>query len=887
MLVCIGSQSEFRISGAALSSLETQIVIVDLSVERVAFFESLFVDAGCTCHVLNEWQEAEELLLGRILIPGLVVVGFEALASGGLETVSNANKVIESLGAPSILVYGHSVAGEVEFLKTFCRYAAHLELPQERDDVLQVLADLLPEVDFGSAPSAAIPEDLRPLSQPESVSSWVDLERLVEDDRGTRVVVTMPSLSSGSLRDVPLARLLYFLAMQRRTGVLSLRNGPKVHQAQFSNGGLLADQKDPRTLKALQAAFAWTDGEYTFTWERLAGGQLVPLYYYLFEGLQHVSMNAALERLALFEQGFLAHTTLFFVRLKEIKKLGQAAEVARLCKGEKSLADLLRDGAINIHSMLVSLNFCLSTDLVTILDKAASVPVGLSYKLHHRLEGVGGGHISELPHSSIGEDSGFRRQNYTAAQINRLDPALAKDLLGLETTLKTILQKDAYEVFNLYAGCGRQAVRLAYSTLRARLPNSPANVPAPIWVTAQLVETALRDSYVLLMAQETEETGAPERQDNSGRFPREESGLTRAEHSLMADWEVKLGELASGDPYEAFDLWEGCGRKLIIKAYQALEEQYGPNRANGPQHPDVVAAMSRVYGALKDVLDQLLVSEKTKDPTRDRQKAFDSEALSLNTVLEQLAYAERRHVGAPVAEPTTASHELAPRSPQVRSAKKNSPELEPTPRDLGPKAYKATVPKGPLQTRHRVPMQLGAAAPEAPAPEAPAPEAPAPEPSAPERPRPRPVQSISSSSLAIAQTSEDHFRQGLLCLQSKAINAAREHFKYAVVGREDNGRYQAYFAWASFLLHPSNLDRTRAELKQAKRLTGGVEAASFFLGIIEMNQGDLAKAEKYLKVAERENAENHEVRRALRLVKARMEAGDDKKGGLLKSLFKA
>lgn len=849
-----------------------EIVIVDLSQERVAFFESIFMDVGCTCHVLNEWQEAEELLIGRILLPSLVIVGFEALATGGLDTVWNANKVIVGLGVPSVLVYGHSVAAEVEFIKTFCEYAAHLELPGERSDVVGVLTDLLPSVDFGDSVLAeGIPE--LPSAPLQSVSSWVDLEQLVEDHRDTRVVVTMPSLSSGSLREVPLPRLLYFLTMQRRTGVLSVRNGPKVHRAAFNNGGLLAEQEDSRTLKALQSAFAWTEGEYYFKWERVLGGQQVPLYHYIFEGLRNVSMNSALERLALFEQGYLAHTTLFFVRLKQIKNLGQVTEVARLCKGEKSLSDLLREGAIDIQNMLTSLNFCLSTDLVTILEKPALVPVGLSYKLHNRLGDMGGGHISELPHAVNEVGGGFGRQNYTAAQISRLDPTLAKELAGLEEMLKTLLERDAYEVFDLFAGCGRQAVRAAYQKLRERLPSSPAGVPAPIWMTTQLLDTALRDSYVLLMAQETEELGERERKDNSGRFLREGTGLTRAEHSLMADWEVKLGELASEDPYEAFDLWKGCGRKLIIKAYQALEEQYGPNRAHELNHPDVVNAMNSIYCALKDVLDQLLVSEKTKDPSTERPADLDTDVLRLNTVLEQLACAERRQVGTPEAAKTV-SHSLAPRSPQVRAAKKSTPVLEPVSRDLGPKAYKASVPKAPLQTRTRMPApdELSTSQ---------IPETPAVEQTS---PSPLPKRS-SSAVLAIAHTSEDHFRQGMLCLQNKANEAAHAHFKEAFAGDKENGKYKAYLAWASFLLSPANLDRTRTELKQAKKLDGGVEAASFFLGIIDLNQGELATAEKHLKIAQRENANNHEVRRALRLVKARQSA--DQKGSILKSFFKS
>jgi tetratricopeptide (TPR) repeat protein len=137
---------------------------------------------------------------------------------------------------------------------------------------------------------------------------------------------------------------------------------------------------------------------------------------------------------------------------------------------------------------------------------------------------------------------------------------------------------------------------------------------------------------------------------------------------------------------------------------------------------------------------------------------------------------------------------------------------------------------------------------------------------------------------AVDLSPDEHFRRGEWLLRRKDFDAAKGAFRRAAKGESDNGTYLAYQGWTEYLCDPES-KLAESTLRNALKLSDGRAMASFFLGSIALNSGDLKEAEKQLKTAAREAPKNQDVIRAQRLVKMRLEQAKSKSGGLLGRLL--
>lgn len=466
------------------------IILIDDNAKRARALQTVLVSRqGLPSQLLPRWGRAVEMLEQAPSIP-LAVLGYELLVAEDA-SAADASMQLLMLGVPAILVYDSRNEARVRQLKGFAHYASYLAWPASDAEIERALEAAL------SVGSTTTPAVQREAPEPRPLE---------------RQNIPIPSLSVGNLAKVPLARLLYLLGVQRRTGALSVTHGTQSLSVALRDGWLLRSEDNPRALDALRDAFAWSSGTYTFTWdtEGETAGQHVSLLEYIYEGLtQHTAYNGVLARLAKLDATFPAYTALFLGRYKLLSSLPHTLDVARRCRGQESLSQLLQQATNQFDTFVPILAFCLHTDLVALLEQPGHAPIGITYTLHGRVTSVSS---SSPPRPVLlGEthhEIAIRPTQQAILQMSLLQLTLLSEL---ETTQTTLLDTPPYTAFGLASGCGREAVRSAFQSLKEHLPPLPelAELPNPIRLTHGQLSGALQDTYLLLMARESEDPQDP------------------------------------------------------------------------------------------------------------------------------------------------------------------------------------------------------------------------------------------------------------------------------------------------------------------------------------------------------------------------------------------
>lgn len=480
------------------------VLLVDSDAGRTQKIQDLLIRAGVNCAVFSDWQEVSVQLV--LLAPSLVVLDLGTL---GVETASVADIELMTQGTAAVLFHAGVESWKVELMEQQSDFGSVLPWPDDNDALSAALNDVFPGI-VGGADTGG------------GHDSWLDFDALVAQARETRLSVPMPSLTRGSLASTSTPRLLYFLAVQRRSGVLTLEQQDQAVEVLLRDGRLLYTEESRARLARAQASFGWSRGSYRFAWRDTTSepGRPVGLLPFLYQGIAtYVSVNDIAMRLLRYEEGYPVFTTLFLGRFQAQSRFGMVKQVGQACTGERSLSQLMATMSADLEEVSRAFAFLLHTDGVHVLDEPGEAPAGVTYRMHHRLEDLAATRTQDILGSGTEPSTAFDREEGTRFQIAQLSAA-HQELLGhYEALQRQLIESDPYTVFDLAEGCGRHAVRQAYETILAHLPEPPADMPAPLKVTVHLVRDSLRDTYFLLSAQET--TDGP----RSGNAPKETSSV--------------------------------------------------------------------------------------------------------------------------------------------------------------------------------------------------------------------------------------------------------------------------------------------------------------------------------------------------------------------------
>lgn len=327
------------------------------------------------------------------------------------------------------------------------------------------------------------PSRLLEIEESDQLHGWTGWDESVEvlaSEPEVRVQVVMPSLSSGHVEDLPVARLLHLLSIQRRTGKLTLSQRKLSLQLDLLEGAVYV--RDEHHLKGVLSSFAWDEGQFVFRSQPgKPAGRKYELRKLLSEGIRsHVSFNAIARLISLHDRHYPAYT------IHHTHPSDAPDPIIAQCDGSSPLVSVMSSGVAPVEAILRSLALALVTDALVLCDQPCSVPVGISYRLRE-IERTEGDNVRD-----------------TMVLIREFAPGTQSLMTWLRARHKAFSESEPYALFGLERGCGRDALQQAYLNLvREFHPSRFVGFEGtPVLYVVELIGSVLRGSFQLLLAKE-------------------------------------------------------------------------------------------------------------------------------------------------------------------------------------------------------------------------------------------------------------------------------------------------------------------------------------------------------------------------------------------------
>ena len=828
--------------------------------------------AATQCHTrtLDSWAAAAEDLTH--LQPDLIVFGLEALLAEGPDTLWSASWMLSTFHIPALLIYSANHSRDIENIAVDAHFSAYLEWPAPATTLVARLNQCVPGIAIlpphqraeGAHPFPEAYPDTNPSLT--ALPAWLDTEAERSPPEG-RVVIPLPTLSSGSLAEISLPRLLYLLAIQRRSGELSLESNTAKLDIALHAGMPCINTASARDLQPFFGAFAWKEGSFRFVWNKVPQQQCQAVFPLLYDGIKRShSLNRLMQLLQDDEQRYPAYTTLAVTRRQILQPIPRIDHLLNASQGFEKLRELFARSVLTAEDA-VALVFAKVTDTILFFARAQAAPVSLIYQLAQR--------------QSTSDATAFAKapQAGTAIAIATLPPEKAQRLVFLEAILATLIESDPYTAIGLESGCGPEAVTQAIRSFRQQIFKlDPELEPPPLRITLRLIDAALRDASVLLCAQESDCTEdfewtfngfEPTAASHNPNPPRnrsldllaETAPRSEAEEVLLAGLQLRLTQLTRENPYQTFSLQPGCGEEAVRDAFLRVGEEHHPDRYANHPAPSIQRAAIYVYGALHAAYEHLLRAEKlTARSPRPHVPPKAQPALSLQDTLKAMALAERNLTKGHRATPTLAPPPPARTAPTATSPASSPPAKDPTPARARPTPVDPQPP----------PAVKGA------------PGAKTTTRAAPPTPQ-RPSQVTEATR---PKSAPEIFRRAVRLLREERLQEASQVLAEAIQLDPEKETYRVYQIWAQHLAGDINLQDAKAFMKRALPQPESQEAAALFLGTLYLRDQDIVRANRVLQEAHQRFPNNVEIERALRLVRSRHQPTESTSiGGFVRRLL--
>jgi tetratricopeptide (TPR) repeat protein len=366
-------------------------------------------------------------------------------------------------------------------------------------------------------------------------------------------------LTSGSFDDVSFLRVLHTLAVEEATGVLTVSTGEMSRRIPVDAGALVRTEDSAfARLKSIPPIVAWEDGTWSFQQAETPAGETIGLWDHLLPALyQHLSQQEAMQRV-------MPQLSQYAVATREGQEVAES-------RGDEALAAFLNqaDGERTLEQILSSLGGSnprafqaayvgLEIDAALTTDEPTSPPVVASYR-----------HVDVDPEPETQDSSEPAEDRDTdpleAPTIGRADSTFDRSVPETEQELRETVdafqRATPYEIFDLWEGCGHEAVRRRfYKLVKQHHPDSyGGNISSQAKSLAQKVFIEIKKAKTLLDEEEDaqtvpppEERDSPQRQTGGDgqEASRETDEAVRVEPSPDADDEARPGGRPDDDAYQ-------------------------------------------------------------------------------------------------------------------------------------------------------------------------------------------------------------------------------------------------------------------------------------------------------------------------------------------------
>ncbi len=515
-----------------------KILLISRSGAVEKSFADLLDSPRCLARI-SSWPEVNRVLARQT--PLAVFVGPDMLSPAQITEMVGLDSLLKNTGCDAYLLTEPGTSGFDQFPDMFPSLKAVLPVPKTPRE----WANLRPLVRAHLQPSAA---GGGPQASPKEPAE---------------IVVRLPDITSGSLSNLSLTRILYSLQAHGHTGILHLRSG-RVQRRFGIVEGRFAEAAGADDLQALLSAFAWPDGDFAFQARSAVSGTPLALYPLLEKGLafrpQRQLMDTLMPRMA-------CYPTVTNLRTQRQDELSWRVLTKLLdsCTGSQSLENLFSAMGRDVTEAFRAAVVAGDTDLLIFRSQPTPQGCRVVYDQQTRTS------TSRQP---------------SPAEASKAERATGPDRLELRKELKkfhsTLQRMSPHEAFGVWKGCGREVVKETFYTLvKEHHPDVyGGNVSPEIRELSQKIFIAIRKAYADLLRLEGEQTVAPE-----DRPQAQQPG--RKKLSTLRPGQVKVSSLGDQDsePDES--------RARTPHRTKRISTPIEMGRAPTSQHPDL---KSRGFG---------------------------------------------------------------------------------------------------------------------------------------------------------------------------------------------------------------------------------------------------------------------------------------------------
>ncbi len=783
-------------------------------------------ERAATFSDLVEWAESAGCTT-------VVIVSLADLCAEGLDAINLVDMQLSMLDSTiPLLVVEPWVAGELDSILLMTGFEDSAPSSQ-LDRLHPILKRLFPRASLTLPTSSAPPP-------PRS-------SHAVRDISTTRSVVRdIHGLSGGRLDDVWLPRILYSLYVRKFNGDLRLVTPQRELAVKIVDGE--AGDLDNGDRRKLLSAFAWTSGTFEIESGQPAKsafrtyGSMLELIY---DGcIEFVSINQTAERLAGYDDYFPVCSEFVGTRKTLLERRSTLHKFCLSCDGTRTWSSVISATWHDVREVLKAAIFALETDLIVMRPARQDDRAQVRYTTR--------------------STAGISPTDVSASR-STANPEEAKKIVSrLETRLEHFDRMDAYSLFGLQPGCGLKSVRSQfYKMVKQHHPDLyGGNMSADIQGMAELVFIHIKDAYVELVNLERDTEDA----DDGLSSPSERVVSKIRSKDATSRTAKKAREAHGGAVSPASRPSRPSGSRpsasRASRASSPSRSSHPPPSASRPS-----ASASRPSASASRPSASRSAGPRPRPATQSDPRISSSKQPARPSAADDATTREpsiRRTRQRPVPKPVKAESVTQEGTPAVVFEPPEGPSRRSRPLRGKSGRSGATIQAPALRPGARTEEMpaIGAVA---------------------SRVSKRNQTDESRERMSTKLPPDKHFKNGVRFLQSKSFEKAKEAFRHAVTGDDQNPVYRAHYAWARYLGEPADFTKCLQMLQECVELEGRSVEAHLFMGRISRQEGQANRALKSFRAALAEDPKNIEAAREMRLHQMRggkpEESPEPKKSG--------
>lgn len=452
---------------------------------------------------VDRWGEArQQLVLNHY---DLVCLNYDDFRVEGLDSFILLDNILQKEGTPGLLLFGAVSERARQLSGSLASLQDTLEIgnagPQLEVRLKEMIGSMLAKAGAESSAAQSIggAGNGASMGAPPADRAMAPIE----------MEVRLPQYREGDLERTTLTRLLYAIHTHGSTGVLELRQQTMVRRYPFDRGEFVeTGDKDPQYADSmtLQSAFAWSRGQFTFeARSQSVPGKAVSTMSLIVAGVEkNLSQRRAMDSLMPLMKTYPVVVSRFWELQKSKISWPVLHAFMGLCAGGQTLEIVLGRMGSDVTAGFLAAYMARDTDLVFFRTEPTSRPVVVSYGA------ASAATIGNVP-GNFGTEKLDEEQERKKTKAYRASTSERKELeQELRVLLESLQHKSLYEIFGVWEGCGRNAVKERFYVLvKEHHPDVyGGNVSDEVKRLAQRIFMKIKDTYAELMKIETVQTVA-------------------------------------------------------------------------------------------------------------------------------------------------------------------------------------------------------------------------------------------------------------------------------------------------------------------------------------------------------------------------------------------